>query len=160
MHSTIFQLSTERLSEDEWINENTFIEDYGRFGIDYTNEGIDREEEIESLADILPKSVFKVEGDKVTILNNGECLFEQYKRDLQQILDEMTYNKGTSSALASGAYRLSKRALRIIDCNTLFHIPEWNWLGTSNDLLEYANYAFEKRKPKTLYICGILDYHY
>lgn len=160
MHSTIFQLSTERLSEDKWINENTFLEDYGKFGIDYTNEDIDRQEAIERLAEILPKSVFKVEGDKVTILNNGECLFEQYKKDLQQILDKMTYNKDIDSALSLGAYRLFKRAMRIIDCNSLFHIPDWNWLGTSNDVLEYANYAFEKGKPKVLYIGGILDYHF
>ena len=102
----------------------------------------------------------KVEGDKVTILNNGECLFEQYKKDLQQILDKMTYNKDVDSALSLGAYRLFKRAMRIIDCNSLFHIPDWNWLGTSNDILEYANYAFEKGKPKVLYIGGILDYHF
>lgn len=160
MHSTIFQLSTERLSKDKWINEDTFLEEHGKFGIDYTYEYKDREYAINMLADILPKSVFKVEGDNVTILNNGDCLFEQYKKDLQQILDKMTYNKDIDSALALGAYRLSKRALRIIDCNTLFHITDWNWLGTSNDILEYANFVYEKGNPKVLYINGILDYHF
>lgn len=160
MHSTIYQLSTERLDKDEWINENTFLEGYGEHGIDYTNADVDRDWQLEKLSDILPKSVFKVEGDKITILNNGECLFEQYKKDLQEILDKMTYNCGRDSALGIGAYRLSQRAMKIIDTSSLFHIPEWNWLDTSNTLIEYANYVFEKDKPKILYVNGILDYHY
>lgn len=166
MHSRIFQLSTKRLPKDEWIDDNYFVDDYAYFGIDYTGESEDRKGDIEWLKEILPEKMFKVEGNKITIINNGECLFGEYKKDLIKKATNLIFEAGEEpgavlhSFVGVGAYEISQRAKRIIDTDMLFSIEGWNNLGYSNDLVEYAHFVFKNGKSKTLYINGILDYHF
>lgn len=166
MHSRIYQLSTERLPQDEWIDDLTFIDNYGQFNIDYTCKSDDREDDLEWLKKCLPKNVFKMEGDKITILNNGECLFNEYKKDLLDKVNKLTFETGDGmsavlhSFVGCGAYDLSLRARRIIDAEFLFSIESWNFLDYSNCLVEYAHSVFKNGKGKTLYVNGILDYHF
>lgn len=166
MHSRIYQLSTKRLPKDEWIDDNSFIDYYGGFGIDYTHESEDREDDLKWLGQYLPKKTFKINGDEITILNNGECLFNEYKKDLAEKVNKLTFETGGEigsvlhSFLGCGAYEISNRAKRIIDTEFLFSIDDWNFLDYSNGLVEYAYNVFKNNKSKTLYVNGILDYHF
>lgn len=162
MHSRIFQLSTRRIPEEDWINENSFdFETYGRFGIDYVSVLVDRENSLDWLKDVLPEKMFKVEGDKITILNDGSCLFEGYKNDLMEMVNKLTFvGDVQNSFLGIGAFKIEHRAKKIINTDFLFSIEDWTELDTPNDLVGYCYDTFHSDKPKILYVNGILDYHY
>ena len=157
MRSRIFQLSTERLPKDEWIDEISISDaDMGYYGIDYYGETETYEEDLKHLAEILPKEVFKVEGNKITILSDGSCLFEQYKKELLEMVQEMDFN----SFLNTAPFKIKEKAKKIIPTDYLFYIQDWGgYLETSNALIEYAANAVREGKPKELYINGILYYH-
>ena len=165
MHSRIFQLSTKRLPEEEWITDLSISEaDMGYHGIDYCGENYDRENDLERLANVLPKEVFKVEGDKIEIISDGSCLWEAHKAKMIEVIKNMEYLGGETpyqSFFNLGGYKITCMAKNMLDTDFLFYIDDWNGCcGTSNDLLHYAIHAMaSKDYPKVLYVNGILDYH-
>lgn len=162
MHSRIFQLSTENLPQDEWINYDSISDlDMGRYFIDYCVRTDYYEDDLKRLAEILPKRVFKVEGRKIEIVSDGSCLFEQYKKDLLWMVSEMQFDSGDFQFLGFAPYAIADRARRIINTDFLFYMEDWSGgVGTTETLISYAfNAMNDERYPKTLYINGILNYH-
>ena len=166
MHSRIFQLSTKRLDEDEWINEYDISEaDMGYNGINYCSVSDDREDDLEWLANALPKEVFKVKGDRIEIISDGSCLWETHKAKMIETIKNMEYN-GSGHAkndfLALGGSIIARMAKNMLDLNFLFYLDDWNeCCGKSNELLHYAVCAMaDEKRSKTLYVNGILDYHF
>lgn len=166
MHSRIFQLSAERLPEDEWIDESNISEyDMGFNGIDYCRISEDREDDLEWLANVLPKEVFKVEGDRIEIISDGSCLWEAHKAQMIDTVKNMEYTGAENprqNFFALGDYILARMAKNMLDTDFLFYIDGWNGCcSKSNDLLHYALYAMKNdNSPRVLYVNGILDYHF
>lgn len=161
MHSRIFQLSAEKLPKENWIDDLCITDyDMGYFGIDYCGETDYYDDDLKWLKQVLPKEVFKVKGRKIEIVSDGSCLFDEYKNDLLQKVQDMSFSGGAKSFLGVGPFGISYRAKRIIETDFLFRIDDFGGLGTTNTLVEYAHTAMHNDKyPKTLYINGILDYH-
>ncbi len=165
MHSRIFQLSTEKLPQDEWINELSISDaDMGYHGIDYCGDTDNREDDLSLLAHVLPKDVFKVTGDKIEIISDGSCLFDDYKRRFISTLQNMEFAGpfyDNQSWVGLGEYTLCRMARNILDIDFLFYIDDWSGcLSKSNELIHYAHHVFADDKPKVLYVNGILDYHF
>lgn len=167
MHSRIFQLSTKRLPEEKWIDESNISEsDMGYLGIDYCRVSNNREEDLEWLAECLPKDVFKVEGDRIEIISDGSCLWEAHKAKMLDVIKNMEYSGSGNprqNFFALGDYTIARMAKNMLGIDFLFYIDCWDQCcGRSNDLLHYALYAMKDDKdcPRTLYVNGILDYHF
>ena len=167
MHSRIFQLSPTKLDKDEWLGISDISEfSMGLFGIDYVSDyDIDRNWDLENLAHVLPKEVFKVEGDKIEIISDGSCLWEAHKKKMLDLLNSMEYcggEKPSRSYLSFGGYSIARMGKNMLDIDYLFYIDNWDGgIGTANDLLEYAIQAMKDDKfPNVLYINSILDYHF
>lgn len=162
MHSRIFQLSTEKLPQDEWIDCGSIPDmDMGRFLIDYYGRTDYYDEDLKDLAETLPRSVFKVEGRKIEIVSDGSCLFEQYKKDLLWMVSKLQYDSGDFQFLGFGPYAIADRARKIINTSFLFYMDNWtSGIDTIESLVSYAFCAMNDGKyPRTLYVNGILDYH-
>lgn len=162
MHSRIFQLSTKKLPKEEWINDLSISEaDMGYHGIDYCDETDDRKYDLKWLAEVLPKEVFRVKGGKIEIISDGSCLFDAYKKELLEKVQNMEFSEGTCTFLGLGPSEICYRARRIIDTDFLFLINDWDGLCRFNSLVRYAHYAMhDENAQKVLYVNGILDYHY
>lgn len=165
MHSRIFQLSEKRLPEDEWIDESNISEyEMGVNGIDYCRISEDREDDLEWLANVLPKEVFKVEGDRIEIISDGSCLWEAHKAQMLDVIKNMEYSGSENprqNFFALGDYILARMAKNMLGIDFLFYIDCWNGCcSKSNDLLHYALYAMKNETAsRVLYVNGILDYH-
>lgn len=161
MHSRIYQLSTERLPQHEWLTENDIspIDIHSRF-TDYVAECPERRDEfLENIADALPKEVFHVNGDCITIIANPAVLWDKYKADFISLLQNMEFESEKYDATSwrgLGDYYLCRKANRIIDIDSLFYIMDWD---ESNGLVSFA-YHLWKKGERVIYINGILDYHF
>lgn len=163
MHSRIFQLSTKKLPKDEWINEFSISDsEMGYYGIDYCDETDTYKEDLEELAKILPKDVFKMKGRKIEIISDGSCLFENYKARILKMVLNMEYDRGEYQFLGLTPYKIGNLVRNILNTDFLFFIDEeGDNVERSNALVSYAFNAMNDEKyPKTLYINGILDYHF
>lgn len=165
MHARIYQLNTERLPKEDWINEYTFEPDHlNQFLVDYVNDNREehRNEDLKWLKELLPETTFKMEGDEITIIGDGRESFYEWRLKAFSLLNNMNYD----SWARNDSYKLLNMGRKIIDTDHLFYIEDWSGLGWVNTLFEVAKYAHEdmlksgsEEYPK-LYVNGILDFHY
>lgn len=165
MHSRIYQLSTERLPQEEWLTESDIsTSDMDHECIDYVQECPGRRDEfLKQFVNVLPEDVFKVKGDTITIVADPAVLWDRYKAELISLLENMEFKDeeyDKKSWLGLGEYYLCRRAQKMIDIDSLFYIMDWtDCLAKSNSLVSYAHHLWEDG-VRTIYICGILDYHF
>lgn len=155
MHSTIYEITRNRVNPDDWAEESNFYEDNN---VDYTTLLIDQErtDAIEELYDYCWFTRLFSRGEEPdTIVYNGglETIKNEWYQELRETLQSLIETKGCDT------YKLRKVIDQPFAGYTLFCLPDWN--GSSScfprDFLELLNDV----KPGTVfYINSVFDYHW
>lgn len=158
MHARIYQISLENKCQDDWITEFSITEsDMGYLGIDYASPSTSREKDLEWLKECLPTDMFLMEGNEITILNDGtETLtnvFERIKEyvngiDIDEYVNDMTFFE----------YRIKAKSRDILDISHLFFTDGWSDYPTYST--EFVRYCHTLKPGTKIYVNGILDYHF
>lgn len=109
MHSRIFQISTEPIDKENYLNEDTLQQGDGSF-YDYCSE-IDEENRKEDIANLvnyaLPNGMFELISDDTMRYNGGiEQWKEEYVANIKKRADALTAESQTGSGKSVGC-RLS-----------------------------------------------------
>ena len=155
MHSTIYEITMNRVNPDEWAEESNFYEDSN---VDYTTLLTDQErtDAIEDLYESRWFSKLFHRGEEPdTIVYNGgiEVVKEEWYQELQKILQSLIETKGCDT------YQLRKAINQPFAGYTLFCLS--GWCGDSSCHPRVFLELLSDVKPGTVfYINSVFDYHW
>ena len=170
MHSFIYQIKAiNRPTNDELIDEDYFDDSYyNEHGIDYMTlleDGSERRNDaLENLKEILPESMFKVDGDCIEVLSDGKEVFEAWKEELLELVTNMEYDMegGLHYSFCSlGEYSIKTQSRSLFPTDSLFSLFDeegdiWETLERSTALVLFA----KRYVGKKLYVGSIFDDHW
>lgn len=155
MHSTIYELTQEKLNRNNWATEENFYDDKN---IDYSTQlsGSERKKCIQDLCELSWfKRLFTVGDSPDTIIYNGKIdeIKEEWYTRIQIELDSMTRNKQSDS------YRLRRTINSVIFGDTLFCLPEsfGDSLSYPRELVEWLD---TMKAGTVIHINAVFDYHW
>lgn len=162
MHSNIYQISSRPISEDEYASPSDFWDNSSDFA-DYIGdayEGEEREEEIESFADII-EDVFDYKGGG-EFEYKGKDAMRKFK---QAWIDELLHK---TAALTPDNLFKEQNLFRIwqltekthLDASSRVDISEWcgECAYPLGELFEWAD--SQLKKGDRFYIGAVIDYHW
>ena len=162
MHSTIFQITEEKIPKSDFIDESTF--EQGNYDFyDYCTDTQDDErmDAINNLVDrLLPTDMFSLdENDKNIIVYNGgaEDWKNKWVKRIQQKAKEITSQNVTESI--GKIYHLEQELINPLDIGSRFVTENYqsSHAQQSGDFMKMIC----KLEPGTeLYFGGILDFHW
>lgn len=160
MHSRIFQITTEQVERENYLNEDT-LEQGDTASIDYCAE-IDRKDREESIAylvdSILPEGMFTRLGANILRYNGG---MEQWTAEAVAKIKEKAAALTADNYLRFGElYNLKKAVENPLDTAYLFYTDKeglQSWADQSYDFMSFVNGL---EAGTLLYIGGVIDYHY
>ena len=162
MHSRIYQVSSKRLTKDEWEYPEDFYENSGDFA-DYIGDRVEdsdlRKEQIGYLAKSLADLFDLDKSGRALVFKGG---LDKFKKAWADAIREAAM-KVTEDNVLDWRFRYDVRAIcreTHLQSSYRLHIMEWNGhAGPMSDLIEWI--SCEKFKPgKKIYIGAIIDYHY
>lgn len=174
MHSFIYQIKAiNRPTNDELIDEDYFDESYlNEHGVDYMTlleDGSERRNDaLENLKEILPESMFKVDGDCIEVISDGKEVFEAWKKYMLELVSNMEYQLEVKTAddfchdfCGVGSYLVEKNAKTLINTYSLFYSLDedgsvFETLSSGTSLVLFA----KRYVGKKLYVGSIFDYHW
>lgn len=156
MHAKIFQIGTNSISEEEYVEPKLFCESSYCFA-DYVGDiitGQAREESIKSMVHTL--GVFDYDG--TSLVYKGS---DQFVKDWSNEIK----NKAKSIDWSSSNYNLELHEMsRLLhethkESTSRFFIEEWNgWAGPASDIIDFVRKHLQIGDK--LYIGAVIDYHY
>jgi len=150
MHSFIYQISEQPISEDEYISEFEFREGYSHI-LDYVDEHIsenDVERALENLKCNL-RGLCEVNGRELTTLDVKPFQAE-FIGSIKKTADEIS---------CEDIWKLEcmlKQTHRM--CKSLFYTD--NWAAHAEFLFDFMDYISYLGPGKKLYVGAILDFHW
>jgi len=161
MHSKIFQITVEKPSKDNFLNENTLEQGDGHY-YDYCSEinEEDRKFHISNLIDgILPKGMFELVDDDTIRYNGGADKWkEEFVAALQEKAKEVTTENCTM--WIGAVYQLEKYLKNPLDTGYQFYMDEQGITGYAEQSYEFLRTVSELEPGTLLYIGGVIDYHF
>lgn len=161
MHSSIYQISSCPISEDEYASPDRYYENSGDFA-DYIGDEREDEERVDWIgifAGII-KDVFTYEGDGEFIYK-GEEAMRKFK---QQWIDELLHK---TAALTPDNMFKEQNLFRIgqlterTHLNSSIRVDIDGWCGCAYPLGELFEWADSKlKKGDRFYIGAVIDYHW
>lgn len=160
MHSRIFQITTEQVERENYLNEDT-LEQGDNVLIDYCAE-IDDDEREENIAclvdDILPKGMFTRMGANIIRYNGG---MEQWKAEaIAKIKEKAAALTADNYFHYSSIYNLKNAVVNPLDTAYLFYTDAeggQSWAEKSHYFMQFVSGLEE---GTLLYIGGVIDYHF
>jgi hypothetical protein len=160
MHSSIFQISTQPIGKENYIDENTFID--GDFSFyDYCANMSDEQhkEEISDLVEYkLPKGMFELTSEDTILYKGG---VEQWKKEFVANIHEKAETLTVENMLEwRPLYNLEQAIENPLDTNYRFYLD-----GDGNQSFTEASFAFMEfvcglEPDTTLHVGGVVDYHF
>lgn len=156
MHARIYQISLKNKHQDDWITEHSISDtDMGSLGIDYTAPSRNRNEDLELLKIALPTDMFSMNGNEVTLLNDGTDVLRKALISIRGYVNGITEDGYINSGMFED--RITSLSCNVLNVNHLFYIDDDSEPVRSTEFIRYCHAL----KPGTkLYINGILDYHF
>lgn len=160
MHSRIFQISTTRVEEDNYLNENTLLQGDGIF-YDYCAE-IDNEERKQDIADLveyaLPKGMFELTSDDtIRYKGSGEKWKEEFVANIRKKAEVIT----TENMLEWGPVYYLKQALNNpLNTDYHFYLDGEGCQSYAEQSFAFMKFVSTLEPGTTLYIGGVIDYHF
>lgn len=161
MHSKIFQITTENVSKDLWLNEDTLYQGETS-DIDYCAE-IDDELRRKSIYELsyilLSTEMFELTSDNTLLYKGGA---EKWKN----MFAESIHNKASEvtsenvSDWIGPLYRLEKFLKNALDVSFKFYTDEQLETQYACESTDFMFWVCKLEPNITLYIGGIIDYHY
>lgn len=152
MHGRIYEFSLERMPQDDWCTEFSFYDnDISDFADWIGSSPSDRGYDLDDLKRILPSSMFKMEGDEIEIISNGEELIENWLYELKEQVNNLDCQNW-----AKEIWHIQRKIKNMLDADIMFR----NYYGNILNPTEFIEYCIRYYKGTKLYIGGIVDYHY
>lgn len=161
MHSKIFQITQKRVDKDNYLDDNTLTQGDGSF-FDYCAEINDdeRKENIAYLVNhVLPKGMFELTSDDTILYKGGaEQWKENFVADIRRKAEAITPDK--VQEWIGPVYRLEQTLKNPLDTAYWFYTDEENLQSYAEQSYEFMREVCELKPGTTLYIGGVIDYHF
>lgn len=161
MHSTIIQITTEKVEKENFLTEDNVCSWDSR-DIDYCSEIDDdeRKDRINRLVnEWLPSGMFTLVDDNAIRYNGGA---EEWKEQWLKLIQERASHITNDNILNSigPMYRLEKALLNPLDIGVLFYDDSENMNSYAEHSAEFMRSVCQLEEGTLLYIGGVLDYHF
>lgn len=151
MHSRIIQLSKEPIDKDDYITEDTFIDDFVGVIADYVSEETDREEDIKWLLYAIKEyGIVYNDKEESIIFPKGfkENYFRERFKELKEVVQNISLEQFASNSTV--AYNLAS----LIEDKHGFYIYTSFWQSFDSFV------RGELEEGEKYYIGGTIDYHF
>ena len=158
MHARIYQISLENKCEEDWINDELITDsDMAYYGIDYVCESDEREDDLQWLKDTLPTDMFSVNGNEITLLNDGADILASHFKKIKDYINGISEENYVNDTFPYD-YKIKNLVNNILNIEHLFFIDDWSNCPTYS--IDFIRYCHQRGKGTKFYVNGILDYHY
>lgn len=161
MHSTIFQITTEKVEKENYLTEENVCSWECR-DIDYCSEidEDDRKDRINRLVNSwLPSGMFTLVDDSTIRYNGGA---EEWKNQWVKLIQD-TAAQVTAENVLNGLgpmYSLEKALSNPLDLGTLFYSDSENISCYAEFSAGFMRDVCQLQEGSLLYVGSVLDYHY
>ena len=161
MHSTIFQITKTRVEKENFLNEDTLMQgDNSHF--DYCAEMDDkvRKEEIDYLVNhILPKGMFELTSEDTILYKGGADKWkEDFVSEIRKKAEAITPDKVQD--WIGPVYQLEKYLKDPLGTSYWFYTDEEGVQLYAEQSYEFLREICDLEPGTTLYIGGVIDYHF
>lgn len=161
MHSTIFQITKTRVEKENYLNEDTLMQgDNSHF--DYCTEMDDevRKEEIDYLVNhILPKGMFELTSEDTILYKGGADKWkEDFVSEIRKRAEAITPDKVQD--WIGPVYQLEKYLKDPLGTSYWFYTDEEGVQSYAEQSYEFLREICDLEPGTTLYIGGVIDYHF
>ena len=161
MHSTIFQITKTRVEKENFLNEDTLTQgDNSHF--DYCAEMDDkvRKEEIDYLVNhILPKGMFELTSEDTILYKGGADKWkEDFVSEIRKKAEAITPDKVQD--WIGPVYQLEKFLKDPLDTGYWFYTDAEGVQSYAEQSYEFLREVCDLEPDTTLYIGGVIDYHF
>ena len=161
MHSTIFQITKTRVEKENFLNEDTLMQgDNSHF--DYCAEMDDkvRKEEIDYLVNhILPKGMFELTSEYTILYKGGADKWkEDFVSEIRKKAEAITPDKVQD--WIGPVYQLEKFLKDPLDTGYWFYTDAEGVQSYAEQSYEFLREVCDLEPDTTLYIGGVIDYHF
>ena len=160
MHSRIFQISTQPIDRENYIDENTFIDgDYSFYDYCANVSEDERKENIRSLLEYaLPKGMFELTSDDTIRYNGG---IEQWKAEYVANVWKKAEALTVENMLEWSSTRDIKQAVENpLDTDCRFYLDGEGWQTFAEQSFAFMEFVCGLEPGTVLYIGGVVDYHF
>lgn len=159
MHSRIFQISTLPVTRDNYIDENTFIDgDYSFYDYCANIDDDERKNDIRDLLDALPKGMFELTSENTLFYKGGaEGWKEEFVANLRRAAEALTVGNMLEWRTT---YALEQALKNPLDTDYRFYLDEENLRAFAEPSFAFMEFVCFLEPGTTLYIGGVVDYHY
>ncbi|WP_285948815.1 hypothetical protein [Bacteroides congonensis] len=160
MHSRIFQISTEPIDKENYLNEDTLQQGDGSF-YDYCSE-IDEENRKEDIANLvnhaLPNGMFELISDDTMRYNGGiEQWKEEYVANIKKRADALTVDNMLEWC---STYYLKQAIENPLDTAYHFYLDSDGCPAFAEQSFAFMEFVCALEPGTVLYIGGVIDYHF
>ena len=161
MHSTIFQITKTRVEKENFLNEDTLMQgDNSHF--DYCAEMDDkvRKEEIDYLVNhIRPKGMFELTSEDTILYKGGADKWkEDFVSEIRKKAEAITPDKVQD--WIGPVYQLEKFLKDPLDTGYWFYTDAEGVQSYAEQSYEFLREVCDLEPDTTLYIGGVIDYHF
>ncbi len=161
MHSRIFQIATERIDKDCYLNEDTLTQgDDGYY--DYCSEIDDdtRKEDIANLVEYaLPKGMFTLITEDTICYNGGlEQWKEAFVADIRTQAEAITVDNVMD--WGGSVYQLEKALKNPLNTAYHFYLDGDGCQSFAEQSYAFMDFVASLEVGTILYIGGVIDYHF
>lgn len=162
MHSTIFQLSTSPIPEEDWVNPEHFFEEQG-WNFDYVDDKtLDSQEKEERIANLCShlSEFFEYNGNDEIVFKGIDANF---LKKWARAINVKAFAVDEDNVLQYGIRRDIDRVLtqthKEEDCR--FYIPEWDGGEKSHPIVGLISWLADYVKVGSkLYVGAAIDFHF
>ena len=161
MHTKVFQITKQRVDNENTLNENTLTQGDGSF-YDYCAEITPeyRKEMIVILVnEIMPKGMF-------TLLDNDEIVYnggaDEWKKQWVKAIHDKAMKVTADNVMEwiGPAYQLEKELKNPLHTDSHFYLSEETWQSYAEPSAELMEMVCSLPVGTHLYIGGIIDFHF
>ena len=161
MHAKVFQITKQRVSEDNILNENT-LEQGDSSDYDYCSEISEEERRvsIDALVNqVLPQGMFTLINNDELVFNGGALKWvQQWVKNIHEKARDVTAKNVTD--WIGAAYQLQKVVKNPLGTDSLFYLSEDNTQTYGEPSAELMRMVCKLKKGERLYVGGVIDFHF
>lgn len=160
MHSTIFQITTEKVEKCDYLNEDTLFQG-DNSELDYCSDIDDneRKERIENLVNkILPEGMFTLIDENTIRYNGGAAAWqEEWVRLIKEQCSQVTADNIHEW---STLHHLKEAIDNPLDAGSRFYDDSDGYADYSEKSGEFMKSLRDLEAGTLLYVGGVIDYHF
>ena len=160
MHSSVFQITTEKIKEGGLLDENA-LHQGDCSGLDYCSniDDEERRERIEDLVDkILPEGMFTLIDDNTIRYNGGVEIWQE--EWVKRIKEKCSFVTANNIQEWRTLYYLKEAIENPLDTGSRFYDDDCGYSSFSEESGEFMKRLNDLEAGTLLYIGGVVGYHY